>query len=155
MREPIHAHVDDLPRQHRDLHEGYEYYRRDLVPWDMAGQCTVALYEIPPGKSAYPYHYHVKNEETFYILRGQGILKTPDGERLVGAGEFVFFPANESGAHKLTNSSGSEMLVYLDFDTSNDLEVAFYPDSGKLGIWGKDINRLYRTDQSVDYYQGE
>lgn len=67
----------------------------------------------------------------------------------------MFFPANENGSNKLTNTSESEMLIYIDFDTSNDLEVAFYPDSGKVGIWGKNINKLFKTNQHVEYYDGE
>ena len=113
------------------------------------------VYEIPPGKSAYPYHYHLKNEETFFILKGEGLLKTPEGEKTVRPGDFLFFPADESSAHKLTNSSDREMLVYIDFDVVHDLDVAVYPDSGKIGIWGKEVNRVWRTDDDVDYYEDE
>ena len=116
MNDIIHARFDDLPRKHNNKQKDYEHYKRDLVPMGMAKQCAISVYEIPPGKSANPYHYHIKNEETFYIISGQGILKTPNGERNVKGGEFLFFPANESGAHKLTNSSETELLVYIDFD---------------------------------------
>lgn len=155
MKEMIHLHVDNVQSEHKQEHENYEYSKRKLLPRGAAADCVVAIYEIPPGKSAYPYHYHTKNEETYYILSGEGILKTPEGERPVKAGEFLYFPANENGAHKLTNSSSSELLVYLDFDTAHDLDVAFYPDSGKIGVWGKDINQLYKLTDSVDYYEGE
>src|SRR5690606_31385298 len=113
--------------------------------------CKISLYEIPPQKAAYPYHYHTKNEEAFYILQGSGLLKTPEGERPVAAGDLIFFPANEKGAHKLTNTSETEMLIYLDFDTHNDLDVAFYPDSGKIGVWGQGINQVYRVQEQVTY----
>ncbi|NLD26583.1 MAG: hypothetical protein GX661_04400 [Acholeplasmataceae bacterium] len=65
------------------------------------------------------------------------------------------FPANEQGTHKLINSSETEIPVYLDFDTQNDIDVAFYPDSGKVGIWGKDINQVYKVKDRVDNYNGE
>jgi len=155
MDEVFHVNIKDLQRQHKNQHDGYECYKRDFVPLGSAKQCAVSVYEIPPGKSAYPYHYHIKNEETFFILSGSGSLKTPKGNKKVSAGDFLFFPANENGAHKLTNTSESEMLVYIDFDTSNDLEVTFYPDSNKIGVWGKSINKLFKTDQNVDYYDGE
>ena len=115
----------------------------------------VRVYEILPGKSAYPYHYHLKNEETFFILRGEGILRTPEGEQTVRPGDLIFFPAGEAGAHKLTNTSESANLVYLDFDVIHDLDVTIYPDSGKLGIWGMDTNKIYRMDDDVDYYENE
>ena len=155
MEEILQVKVTDVPSEHRCKHDGYEYNRRQLVPFGLAEQCNVSLYEIPPGKSAYPYHYHTKNEEAFYIVSGKGMLKTPADEREVSSGELLFFPANEKGAHKLTNTSETEMLVYLDFDTYNEIDVAIYPDSGKIGIWGKNINRVFRLSQQVDYYDGE
>ena len=125
------------------------------MPRGEAKQCTVSIYEIPPLKSAYPYHYHCKDEEVFYIISGEGVLRTPEGERAVKAGDLLFFPADESGAHKLTNASETENLIYIDFDVIHDLDAAVYPDSGKIGIWGKNINRVYRLDSDVDYYEGE
>jgi uncharacterized cupin superfamily protein len=145
----------EIPQKHKSEHPGYEYYKRELVPKGDARQCAVSVYEIPPGKSAYPYHYHTMNEEAFYIISGRGILKTPSGEQEVSAGDFLFFPASEKGAHKLTNSSETDMLVYLDFDTHNEIDAAFYPDSGKIGIWGRNINQLYKVSQQVEYYEGE
>lgn len=155
MDEILQVKIQDVPYQHKNQHEDYEYYKRVLVPHGSANQCAISVYEIPPGKSAYPYHYHTKNEETFYIISGSGLLKTPNGCKNVSAGDFLFFPANEKGAHKLTNSSESEMLIYIDFDTSNDLEVLFYPDSGKIGVWSEGINKLFKANQQVEYYDGE
>ena len=149
-----HLNIDDLPRKHKRGAEGYEFTRRDFLAVHEANT-LVRVYELPPGKSAYPYHYHLKNEETFFILRGEGLLRTSEGVRTVKAGDLLFFPAGETGAHKLTNTSDTEMLVYIDFDIVHDLDVAVYSDSGKLGIWGKDTNRIYRLDDDVDYYEGE
>ncbi len=155
MDEIIKLRIGDIPCKYKHEHDGYEYYKRELVPKGQAQQCAISVYEIPPGKSAYPYHYHTENEEAFYILEGNGVLKTPAGDKKVSAGDFLFFPANEKGAHKLTNISETAMLVYLDFDTHNNVDVAFYPDSGKIGIWGKGIDRLFKINQQVDYYDGE
>ena len=147
--------IEEIPVSHRSDHEDYEYFRRKFVPYGEAKHTHVCVYEIPPGKSAYPYHYHYKTEETFYIISGEGLLRTPEGERQVGAGELIFFPAGAEGAHKLTNTADKENLVYLDFDVSQDLDVAVYPDSGKIGIWGMDINELFPRSARVDYYDGE
>ena len=70
-------------------------YKRVLLPRGLA-QCVAVLYEIPPGKVAYPYHYHTKDEELFYILSGCGTLKTPQGDRVITAGEMLFFPSDYS-----------------------------------------------------------
>lgn len=155
MSNILHTRINDIIGQSKKEHKKYEYNKKDFVPRGTANQCVVSVYEIPPQKSAYPYHYHTQNEEVFYIISGSGILKTPDGERLVSAGDLLFFPANEKGAHMLTNNSSTDTLIYLDFDTRNSIDVAFYPDTGKIGIWGKDINKMYMVDENVDYYDGE
>lgn len=155
MAEIKHSTIEDLPASHKAEHGEYEYTRRKFVRFGEANQTLVSVYEIPPGKSAYPYHFHHNNEETFYILSGEGILKTPDGERTVKAGELLFFPTGLEGAHKLTNSSESEMLRYIDFDVVHEVDICEYPDSDKIGIWGMGINKLYPKESSVDYYEGE
>lgn len=155
MSEIKHARMEHLGVKHKKGQEDYEYYRRNFIPRGYAKETMVSIYEIPPLKSAYPYHYHHKDEETFYIISGEGMLKTPEGERKVTAGDLLFFPANENGAHKLTNTSSKENLVYLDFDVVHDLDVAVYPDSNKIGVWGKGVNKVYKMDENVDYYEGE
>ena len=150
-----HAKIEQIPASHKAEHEGYEYFRRKFVPFGEAKQTHVCVYEIPPGKAAYPYHFHYKTEETFYIISGTGILRTSEGEREVRGGELIFFPAGEEGAHKLTNISDTENLVYIDFDVPHDLDVAVYPDSDKIGVWGMGINQMYPKSANVDYYDGE
>ena len=150
-----HKNIQDIPEKRKAKHDGYEHIRKDFIRWGEAEKMGASVYEIPPKQSAYPYHFHYKNEELFYIISGTGILRTSQGERTVKAGDLLFFPANEKGAHKLTNSSETEKLVYLDVDIVHDLDVAVYPDSGKIGVWGKEVNKIYRKDDDVDYYDGE
>ena len=150
-----HSRPEELPVKHHQGAEGYEYIRRSFVRRGEAENTLVSIYEIPPGKAAYPYHFHHKNEETFYILSGEGVLKTTQGERTIKAGELLFFPAGPEGAHKLTNASRTENLVYIDFDVVHDIDIAVYPDSDKIGIWGMGINKIYPQDGTVDYYDGE
>jgi len=140
---------------HKADHPGYEFNRRIIVGKEDSSSFNVSVYEVPPGKSAVPYHYHLRNEEVFFILSGTGMLKSPEGERAVSAGDFLYFPNNEAGAHKITNMSEAEPLVYADFDITHDPEVAFYPDSGKVGIFGKGHRLVFPESRNVDYYEGE
>lgn len=155
MSEINHAKINDLIPKHKCEHDGYEYYKKEFVPRGYGEKSMVSVYEIPPMMSAYPYHYHHKNEETFYIISGVGMLKTPQGDMKVNAGELLFFPANSEGAHKLTNTSETENLVYIDFDVIHDMDVTVYPDSNKIGVWGKGINKIYKLNANTDYYDGE
>ena len=155
MSEIKHEAIDNIPKSHKCEHGEYEYYRRKFVPFGAANNSVVSVYEIPPKKSAYPYHYHKNNEETYYIISGEGVLRTPEGERTVRAGELLFFPTGEEGAHKLTNSSKTENLVYIDFDAVHEVDITVYPDSEKIGVWGMGVNKIYPESADVDYYEGE
>ncbi len=136
-------------------HPDYAFKRRVIVGKGDSENFDISVCEVPPGKSAVPYHYHLRNEEVFYILSGTGLLKTPEGERTVTAGDFLYFPNNEKGAHKLTNTSQTEPLVYADIDIVHDLEVAVYPDSDKVGIFGMGRRLLFSASHQMGYYEGE
>ena len=147
--------AEDVTPIHKADHPGFEFKKRVIVGKEDSESFEVSVYEVPPGKSAVPYHYHLRNEEVFFILSGTGLLKTPEGERTVSAGDFLYFPNNEAGAHKITNTSETEPLVYADFDILHDPEIAFYPESGKVGIFGKGHRLIFRQSETVDYYDGE
>ncbi len=140
---------------HKSDHPDFEFTRRIIVGKEESEHFDVSVYEVPPGKAAVPYHYHMRNEEVFFILSGKGLLKSPEGEREVTAGDFLFFPNNEKGAHKITNISDTEPLVYADFDVRFEPEIAFYPDSDKVGIFGKGTRLIFPMSKQVNYFDGE
>ena len=90
-----------------------------------------SLYEVAPGRRAFPLHAHLANEEALYVLEGEGTLRIGDGQLAVGAGDYVAFVVGQ--AHQLINSS-SAPLRYLVFSTQESPEIATYPDSDKLGV---------------------
>jgi uncharacterized cupin superfamily protein len=149
------TNANKLIAKHQNIHGDYEYFKKIILSGENGNKCNVSVYEIPPGKSAYPYHYHYQSEEVFYIISGIGTLRTPDEEINVAAGDILAFPAGEAGAHKLTNSSNSEMLIYIDFDTYHSPEVSFMPDSNKSVVYGKGLRKVIKNDNEVDYYDGE
>ena len=156
LREILITNLNELPTKHVCNHGPYEYTKSTVVPKDDENDCCVAFYQIPPGKSNYPYHYHTSATEVFYIISGTGILETPSGQKTVTAGDIIVFPATEEGAHKLGNPSESEILTYLDFDTLDFPDVIFYPDSNKVGVAVSSKNAMfYKRDSDVDYYDGE
>lgn len=147
---------DLIKPKHKNEHGAYEYYKYEVVKPKKDGKCQVSIYEIPPRKAAYPYHYHLKNEETFYIISGKGILETPNGNKTISAGDIIFCPTLEKGSHRIINSSHDEMLIYLDFDTVNYPDIAYYPNSDKVGIiLNGESNTFYKKNENVDYYEGE
>lgn len=147
---------DDIAGKHKAEHEPYEYTKYEVTPRQDFQQCYVAFYEIPPGKSNYPYHYHTQNTEVFYILDGQGVLETPDGNRDISAGDVIVCPPSEQSAHRILNTSETETLTYLDFDTTHSPEILHYPHSGKTGVITHNQPSVFFKDNAeVDYYDGE
>lgn len=147
---------EELKPKHTGSHPAYVYDKYEAVPKNSGSQCAVVFYDIAPGKSSYPLHYHSGSEEIFYIISGQGVVETSDGEIAVSAGSVVFCPAGEGGAHKLTNTSDSAVLTYIDIDTVPKTDMCYYPKSGKIGIFTNEgFAKLYKADSNVTYYEGE
>ncbi|GAB7093519.1 hypothetical protein JCM30237_06710 [Halolamina litorea] len=122
-----------------------------------------SLYELPPGKRSWPFHYHTGNEEAFYVLAGAGTLRAADDEHPLEAGDFVACPAGAEGAHRLVND-GDEPLRYLALSTMREPDVTVYPDSDKIGVFtgaapggegDRDVSGYYERGASVDYWDGE
>lgn len=142
--------------KHKNDHEPYEYYKYEVIKRNKNSRCNVAIYEIPPRKANYPYHYHLNSEEVFYIISGNGILETPSGNKTISAGDVIVCPPTEKGAHRILNSSETEILTFIDFDTVGYPDIAYYPKSNKVGIvLNGETNKFYNSNTNVDYYEGE
>jgi uncharacterized cupin superfamily protein len=124
-----------------------------------------SLYEIPPGKRGWPYHYHTANAEAMYVLAGRGEVRGPDDERVELAAEnYVALPAGPDGAHQVFNT-GDEPLRYLAMSTMEEPEVLRYPDSDKVGVMAgappggdgeeRTVEGFYRSADAVGYWTGE
>ncbi|MFP6742137.1 MAG: cupin domain-containing protein [Alphaproteobacteria bacterium] len=122
-----------------------------------AEQIGCALVELEPGKRAWPYHLHYAEEEMFVILEGEGTLRY-DGETFpVREGDVIFTPTGPGTAHQIINTSDTPMR-YLALSPRADAEVAEYPDSGKVGAYGKYgevFSFLAPASAGVDYFDGE
>ena len=120
-----------------------------------------SLYEVPPGSSICPYHWHSANEEMLIVLTGTPTLRTPEGERELAEGEVVAFPVGPRGAHKVTNKSATDQRVLM-VSEMNEPEVAVYPDSDKVmarqqapGSPATGLRAIFRLGDSVEYWDGE
>lgn len=114
---------------------------------------------VPPGKKAFPYHYHSANEEMFLILEGSGNLRYDGKEYPIKQGDVIAAPPGPDSAHQIINDSDAE-LKYLALSTKEPVELAGYPDSGKFGVAsvnadGSVTRKLFVEDDSINYWQGE
>lgn len=113
-----------------------------------------SLYELGPGQKTFPYHFQHGEEEWLLVLGGRPTLRTPAGEREVARGDLVGFPSGPDGAHQVRNDS-DEPVRLLIFSSHSDYEIAEYPDSGKIGVFARDLRKFFRAVEDVDYFEGE
>lgn len=111
---------------------GNKFVVKPVIGLDSANQCAVHFVEVEPNNFAFGYHYHEMNEEAFYIISGTGSVRTKDGDIGVKAGDVIVFPTGPNGAHCIRNSSDTEKLVYIDFDTVNVPDLVHFPDAKKV-----------------------
>ena len=117
----------------------------------------LSLWELPPGQAAYPYHYHLGDEELLIVLEGEGRLRTPEGWRDLERGEVLSFLPGEAGAHQLVAGNDAP-LRFLAFSNSGDPDLTLYPDSGKLSAAVRrsgGFRKIFRLEDEADYYEGE
>lgn len=156
MANIIIKNKEEIAFQEVNEHEPYHYRKYPIAEPETNRECKVAVYEILPGKSNYPYHYHSNRTEVFYIISGHGMLLAPEGKRSVSSGDVIVFPASAEGAHQLINVSDNELLTYLDCDMIQYPDVVHYPNSRKIGVVEKNVeNTFYEIDSHVEYYKGE
>ena len=114
----------------------------------------------PPGKSVCPFHNHRVNEEMFFILEGEGILRFGQQEYPLRKYDFVACPpGGREFAHQMINT-GSIDLKYLALSTEIREEVCEYPDSDKVGIFigdygNTEYRKIFRAEHHVPYMDGE
>ncbi len=122
------------------------------------GNLGLGLYELLPGQTQCPYHFHHGNDEALVVLSGKPTLRTPEGERELTAGEVAHFPTGPNGAHQVVNRSDAPVR-YVVAAVHVDREVIEYPDSGKLAAMARTKDKplwtIHRFDDSVDYFDGE
>ncbi|HZQ59993.1 MAG TPA: cupin domain-containing protein [Casimicrobiaceae bacterium] len=110
---------------------------------------------VPPGKCACPFHSHRAEEEMFFIVRGEGMLRYGNETRRIRVGDIIACPTGgPETAHQIVNDSDAE-LAYLSISTMMPAEVCEYPDSGKIGAFGGGLRHMTRVVDAVDYWTAE
>src|SRR5262245_6897007 len=96
-RHPQIINVDDVaPREER--HGGFGSRARRLSNEVGSRAQGCGHFEIDPGKTAFPYHFHSAVEETIYILEGKGKLRIGKDTIDVRAGDYISLPPGPDSA---------------------------------------------------------
>jgi uncharacterized cupin superfamily protein len=87
----------------------------------------VNLTTIEPGARSALRHWHTKQDEFIYVLRGELVLVTDAGEQVLTPGLCTGFPAGKADGHHLVNRSGQD-ATYLEIGDRTPGDGATYPD---------------------------
>jgi uncharacterized cupin superfamily protein len=136
--------------------EGWRWRHMQVGKALGAERIGASLYELAPGQRTFPYHWHTVKEEWLVVLHGEPMLRDPSGERRLAAGDVVLFRRGPEGAHAVRNDTDEPVrLLMLSSDQDTRGEIAFYPDSGKVGLWGAGISKMLDENAELDYFHGE
>ena len=133
----IAARALDLPaRQGSDYPAPHDAPCRNRVRHALGdafglSQFGANLLELPPGTWSSQRHWHERQDELLYVLEGEVVLITDEGETTLSPGMTAGFRAGSSNGHHLVNRSNATARV-IEIGTRTVEEVAHYPDIGMM-----------------------
>ena len=91
-------------------------------------QFGVNLLHLPPGAWSSQRHWHASEDEFVWVLEGEVVLVSNDGEETLRAGDCAGFKAGVADGHHLQNRSGRKAVI-LEVGTRNPQgDAVDYPD---------------------------
>jgi uncharacterized cupin superfamily protein len=87
----------------------------------------INLTTLMPGKESSVRHYHTLEDEFVFVLEGEVVLRTNEGEQTLVAGMCAGFPAGTTNGHQLVNRT-QRPARYLEISNRDPADTAEYPD---------------------------
>jgi len=112
--EPFRSRV--LPREKRAL--------GDALGLTKIGVNLTTLF---PGKESSMRHFHTHEDELVFVLEGEVVLRTDEGEQVLSAGMCAGFAAGSTNGHQLVNRS-DRPARYLEISNRDVEDAGEYPD---------------------------
>jgi uncharacterized cupin superfamily protein len=96
---------------------------------DQAGltQFGVNLLRLIPGAWSSQRHWHTGSDEFVYVVSGEVVLISDDGEEVLRPGDAAGFRAGDTDGHCLQNRSDGDACI-LEIGTRSASDVAYYSD---------------------------
>lgn len=114
------------------------------------GNFGVNLTRLAPGAVSALRHAHAKQDEFVYVLEGELVLRTDEGETLLSPGMCAGFKAGSGNAHHLLNRSGAD-AVYLEVGDRTPGDGASYPDDDLVAHKGEDGGWTFTRKNGTPY----
>jgi uncharacterized cupin superfamily protein len=134
---------------------GHEFLHKSLTDRVSAVLTGLGVYELPPGQAAWPYHFELAEEEWLILLTGEVVVRTPAGERTLRAGDVACFAPGPDGAHAVRNDGDVTARFAMPSAAPGKLDVAVYPDSGKIKVSGPGFFRRFDLAPEREYWERE
>ncbi len=139
-------------------HPGFNCRRARLGRQADSEKLGLSLWELPPGEAAYPFHFHLAEEEIVVLLEGAPSLRTPAGWREMEEGEVACFRVGEEGAHQIVNRT-EQPVRFLAFSNQQP-DVMVRPDSETVSVFerraaGGGLALTFRLADAGGYFDFE
>lgn len=106
----------------------------------------VNLVTLGPGGQSALRHWHTLEDEFVYMVEGEVVLVTEDGEQVLRAGDCAGYPAGKADGHHFINRSGAQAR-YLEIGNREAADRAFYPDDDLKYAEGDDGGYVHKDDR--------
>jgi uncharacterized cupin superfamily protein len=107
------------------------------------------LETLEPGGQSSLRHWHTLEDEFVYVLSGEVVLVSNEGEQVLTAGMCAGYPAGAKNAHHFVNRSGKPVR-YLEIGDRAPGDNALYPDDDLL--WVEDEKGVYTAHKDGRRY---
>lgn len=135
--EPFRSRV--LPREKRAL--------GDALGLTKIG---VNLTTLMPGKESAMRHFHTHEDELVFVVEGEVVLRSDEGEQVLTAGMCAGFPAGVKDGHQLVNRS-DRPARYLEVSNRDPEDGAEYPEVDLLYRKGPGGAPLFTRKDGTSY----
>jgi len=122
-------HIDDAPW--RKL-SGLTTFKQ-LGRFGGGSQVGVGIDVLKPGQYSNRFHYHVKEEEHIFILKGSATLFLGRHRYVMQERHYCCFPAGQKAGHHLLNHT-TKNCVFMTIGDNRPDDIACFPHAGKARI---------------------
>jgi uncharacterized cupin superfamily protein len=109
----------------------------------------VNLVTLSPGGQSALRHWHTLEDEFVYVLTGEVVLVTNDGEQTLTPGMCAGYPRGKKDGHHLLNRSAAP-ATYLEIGDRTEGDNAFYPDDDLM--WVEDEGGVFAAHKDGRRY---
>ena len=110
----------------------------------------VNLTTLPPGKESSMRHFHTLEDELVFVLDGEVVLRTDEGDQILTAGMCAGFPAGKREGHHLMNRS-SRPARYLEISNCDPNDSAEYTEVDLAYRRGPDGTAVFTRKDGSSY----